>query len=134
MSRKSLIFSLLFESDQHILIVLVIRILAVLCRTKLSVSLRTKKFMTSCFVCVWNSVYDVWTTGVMNLQQPGQNHTVRISTVCTHHQILIRWTHCGDWDGRVCSMNGELRNACKILVGKPEGKKQLGTPTPEKLW
>jgi hypothetical protein len=27
---------------------------------------------------------------------------------------------------RVCSTNGENRNACKILVGKPEGRKQLG--------
>jgi hypothetical protein len=23
---------------------------------------------------------------------------------------------------------GEMRNACKILIGKPEGKKQLGRP------
>jgi hypothetical protein len=28
--------------------------------------------------------------------------------------------------GRACSTNGEKRNACRILVGKPEGKKQLG--------
>jgi hypothetical protein len=25
-----------------------------------------------------------------------------------------------------CSTNGEKRNACRILVGKPEGKLQLG--------
>jgi hypothetical protein len=30
--------------------------------------------------------------------------------------------------GRECSTNGEKRNAYKILVGKPEGKKLLGRP------
>jgi hypothetical protein len=30
--------------------------------------------------------------------------------------------------GRACSMNGEKRNACRILVGKPEVKRPLGTP------
>jgi hypothetical protein len=28
--------------------------------------------------------------------------------------------------GRACSTNGEKRNACRILVGKPEGKRPLG--------
>jgi hypothetical protein len=27
-----------------------------------------------------------------------------------------------------CSTNGEKRNACRILVGKPEGKRPLGRP------
>jgi hypothetical protein len=30
--------------------------------------------------------------------------------------------------GRACSTNGEKRNACGILVGKPEGKRSLGIP------
>jgi hypothetical protein len=30
--------------------------------------------------------------------------------------------------GRTCSTNGEKRNACRILVGRPEGKKPLGRP------
>jgi hypothetical protein len=30
--------------------------------------------------------------------------------------------------GRACSTNGETRNACRILVGKPEGKRPLGRP------
>jgi hypothetical protein len=30
--------------------------------------------------------------------------------------------------GRACSMNGAKRNACKILVGKSEGKTSLGKP------
>jgi hypothetical protein len=30
--------------------------------------------------------------------------------------------------GRACSTNGEKRNAYRILVGKPEGKRQLGRP------
>jgi hypothetical protein len=31
--------------------------------------------------------------------------------------------------GRACSTNGKKRNACKILVGKPEGRIPLGRPT-----
>jgi hypothetical protein len=30
--------------------------------------------------------------------------------------------------GRACSTNGEKRNACRILVGKPEGERPLGRP------
>jgi hypothetical protein len=30
--------------------------------------------------------------------------------------------------GKACSKNGEKRNACRILVKKPEGKKSLGRP------
>jgi hypothetical protein len=30
--------------------------------------------------------------------------------------------------GRACSTNGAKRYACKILVGKPEGKRPLGIP------
>jgi hypothetical protein len=30
--------------------------------------------------------------------------------------------------GRACSTNGEKRNAFRILVGKPEGKRPLGRP------
>jgi hypothetical protein len=30
--------------------------------------------------------------------------------------------------GRVCSTHGEKRNAYRILVGKPEGKRPLGRP------
>jgi hypothetical protein len=29
---------------------------------------------------------------------------------------------------RACSTNGEKRKAYRILVGKPEGKRQLGRP------
>jgi hypothetical protein len=32
--------------------------------------------------------------------------------------------------GRVCSTNGVKRNACRILVAKPEGKRPLGRPRP----
>jgi hypothetical protein len=30
--------------------------------------------------------------------------------------------------GRACSTNGSKRNAYRILVGKPEGKRPLGRP------
>jgi hypothetical protein len=30
--------------------------------------------------------------------------------------------------GRAYSRNGNTRNACRILAGKPEGKRPLGTP------
>jgi hypothetical protein len=30
--------------------------------------------------------------------------------------------------GMACSTNGEKRNACRILAGKPEGKRPLGRP------
>jgi hypothetical protein len=30
--------------------------------------------------------------------------------------------------GRACSTNGEKRNAYRILVGKPDGKRPLGRP------
>jgi hypothetical protein len=30
--------------------------------------------------------------------------------------------------GRACSTNGEKRNAYRILVGKPERKRQMGRP------
>jgi hypothetical protein len=33
-----------------------------------------------------------------------------------------------DTMGRACSTNGEKRNSCRILVGKPEGKRPLGRP------
>jgi hypothetical protein len=30
--------------------------------------------------------------------------------------------------GRACSRNGEKSNACRLLVGKSEGKRPLGQP------
>jgi hypothetical protein len=30
--------------------------------------------------------------------------------------------------GRACSLNEENRNACRILVGNPEGKRPAGRP------
>jgi hypothetical protein len=30
--------------------------------------------------------------------------------------------------GRACNTNGDMRNSCRLLVGKPEQKKLLGRP------
>jgi hypothetical protein len=30
--------------------------------------------------------------------------------------------------GGACSTNGKKRNACRLLVGKPEGRRPLGRP------
>jgi hypothetical protein len=30
--------------------------------------------------------------------------------------------------GGACSTNGEKRNACRLLVGNPEGRRPLGRP------
>jgi hypothetical protein len=30
--------------------------------------------------------------------------------------------------GGACSKHGDRRGACRVLVGKPEGKRQLGRP------
>jgi hypothetical protein len=36
--------------------------------------------------------------------------------------------------GRVCSTNGEKRNAYRILAGKPEGKRPLGIPRRRRVY
>jgi hypothetical protein len=43
---------------------------------------------------------------------------------------VIRVIKLRRWDGRVrhVACMGEMRNASKILVGKPEGKEQFGRP------
>jgi hypothetical protein len=45
-------------------------------------------------------------------------------------QIVISKNAYEDEDemGRACSTNGEKRNACRILVGKPEGRRPVGRP------
>jgi hypothetical protein len=34
----------------------------------------------------------------------------------------------GGWDGVTCNRHGEMRNAYKILVGKPDGKRSYERP------
>jgi hypothetical protein len=54
-----------------------------------------------------------------------------ISIICT---IVLFAKHNSndhvneDEMGRACSTNGEKKNAYRILVGKPEGKRPLGRP------
>jgi hypothetical protein len=44
-------------------------------------------------------------------------------------QVLVRWIKSRKiiWAEHVARM-GEIRNACRILVGKPEGERPLGIP------
>jgi hypothetical protein len=51
---------------------------------------------------------------------------MRIFITCTLLQVIRMITE--DEMGRACSTNGEKRNAYRILVGKPEGKRPLGRP------
>jgi hypothetical protein len=41
---------------------------------------------------------------------------------------IIRMIKSRMMNGRACSTNGEKRDAYRILVGNPEGKRPLGTP------
>jgi hypothetical protein len=43
-------------------------------------------------------------------------------------QLIVSLKIKEDEIGRACSKNGEKRNAYRILVGKPEGKRPLGKP------
>jgi hypothetical protein len=61
----------------------------------------------------------------MKWQEVGENFTLSVIT-CTLLQVYSEWPSQGDWDSKECRMNGEKRTACRILVGKPEGKRQLG--------
>jgi hypothetical protein len=42
---------------------------------------------------------------------------------------IVLYNFLEDGLGRTCSTNGEKKNAYKILVGKPEGKRPLGRPS-----
>jgi hypothetical protein len=52
---------------------------------------------------------------------------MRSFIICTFHEILLTvikeneicWSH---------NMHGGMRNACKIMIRKPEGTRQLGRP------
>jgi hypothetical protein len=44
------------------------------------------------------------------------------SSIDVEHRIFFLCTYYIHEMGRACSMNGEKRNAYRILVGKPEGK------------
>jgi len=48
--------------------------------------------------------------------------------MCTFRQVIrVIKSRRMRWAGYVARM-GEMRNTYRILVGKPEGKKQLGRP------
>jgi hypothetical protein len=51
-----------------------------------------------------------------------------IITISISNVYIIVYQVEEDEMGRPCSMNGEKRNAYRLLVGKPEGKRPLGRP------
>jgi hypothetical protein len=63
----------------------------------------------------------------MKWQEDVENCTVRSSIICIFHQIVL-----GDRIkyemGRVCSTWGEMRNAYRVLVRKPEGRSRFRRP------
>jgi hypothetical protein len=63
----------------------------------------------------------------------GADLILRISMICTLHEILLGWSNLSRmrWAGRAALME-DMRNAYKILVGKPEGKSSLGRT--ERKW
>jgi hypothetical protein len=46
----------------------------------------------------------------------------------TPPQILLGRSSQGDFGGCHMACMGEKRNVCKVLMGKPEGKRPLGRP------
>jgi hypothetical protein len=50
----------------------------------------------------------------------------RLGLGCPYFVVLEAATR---WEGYVVRMGGGRRNACRILVGKPEGKRPLGRPS-----
>ncbi|PNF32228.1 hypothetical protein B7P43_G17836, partial [Cryptotermes secundus] len=74
-------------------------------------------------------------------QNAEQNHDIKVGNRCFENSAQFRYiritiTNISDINGgtkegevgRACSMNGEKRNAYRILVGKPEGKRPQGRP------
>jgi hypothetical protein len=48
--------------------------------------------------------------------------------ICTLRQVIIRIIKSRTMRGGTCSPNGEMINAYRLLVEKPEGKRSLGGP------
>jgi hypothetical protein len=62
------------------------------------------------------SIYTFKTWNVRSMYRAGSLRTVA--------EVQVK----KDEMGRACSTNGEKRNAYRVLVGKPEGKRPLGGP------
>jgi hypothetical protein len=58
--------------------------------------------------------------------ETGEDYIVRSFITCTIHQILLCYNQIKEDEiGRACNGIIEKKTACKILVGRPEGKDPL---------
>jgi hypothetical protein len=60
--------------------------------------------------------------------EDGEDSTMRSFITCILHHVLLGLLVEENKMGGTCGMHGKMRNEYKILVGKPEGKKSLGSP------
>jgi hypothetical protein len=54
-------------------------------------------------------------------------HSEKLHNFCISPYTIRAFKSKMRWAGHAAGM-GELRNACNILVGKPEGRRPLGRP------
>jgi hypothetical protein len=70
--------------------------------------------------------FETW--NVRNLHRAGSVHQKELRNMYTApHVVRVIISRGMRWAGHVAGM-GEMRNAYKILIGKPEGRKPLGRP------
>jgi hypothetical protein len=60
------------------------------------------------------------------MREVGENYIMKSFITCTLCKYHYNDQAKEDEMGMSCSTNGEKRNACRVLVGKPEGNRSLG--------
>ena len=61
-------------------------------------------------------------------QESGENYVIRSLMICTAHQYFSGDQIEKNKMGGACSAYGEKTGVCRVLVGKPEGKRPLERP------